>query len=265
MSKTWFVTGSSRGLGRAFVEAALARGDRVAATARNADTLVDLAAAHGARVLALALDVTDRRAVFAAVSTAVDRFGGLDVVVNNAGHGVLGAVEEVPESAFRDVMDVNFFGALYVVQAALPFLRSRGRGHIIQISSMGGLLGLPLAGSYIASKWALEGLSEVLTQEVAGLGIAVTTVEPSAFATSQGHGAADPAHELDVYESLRNSQKHHGAAPGDPVDAARALLRVVDSPKPPARVIIGKGPVEFIEKVYARRLAGWHEASALLG
>jgi NAD(P)-dependent dehydrogenase (short-subunit alcohol dehydrogenase family) len=263
MSKTWFVTGSSRGLGRAFVEAALARGDRVAATARDVQTLVDLAARYGERVLTLALDVTDRRAVFAAVSAAVARFGGLDVIVNNAGHGLMGAVEEVPESAFREVMDVNFFGALSVVQAALPVLRAQGNGHIIQITSMGGLVALPFAGSYIASKWALEGLSEALTQEVAGLGIAVTTVEPSAFATSARRDDVGSENRLAAYQLLRDAHEPHaGAAPSDPADAARALLRIVDAPTPPTRVIFGQGAVEFIEKTYARRLSDWREASA---
>lgn len=263
MSKIWFVTGASRGLGRAFVEAALERGDRVTATARDADALGELTA-YGDRVLALPLDVTDRQAVVAAVSTAVERFGGLDVVVNNAGHGILGAVEEVSDTAFREVMDVNLFGSLSVIQAALPVMRSQGHGHIIQITSMGGLVGLPLAGSYIASKWALEGLSEALTREVAGLGIAVTTVEPSAFATDQGRRAHTQVDAISAYQPLREAQPAHaGAPPGAPADAARALLRVVDSANPPARVIFGHGAVEFIEKVYASRLAGWREASTL--
>jgi NAD(P)-dependent dehydrogenase (short-subunit alcohol dehydrogenase family) len=264
MSKRWFVTGASRGLGRAFVEAALQRGDRVAATARDPETLADLAR-HGGGVLALPLDVTDGPAAATAVRAAVDRFGGLDVVVNNAGHGVRGAVEEVPEAAFRAGMEVNFFGALSVTRAVLPVLRAQGHGHIVQITSMGGLVGLPLAGAYIASKWALEGLSESLAQEVAGLGIAVTVVEPTAYATSQGAGASDAVQHLSAYRPLREARHDHAERPAaDPADAAAALLRVVDADKPPSRVIFGVGGVEFIREAYAQRLAGWAEASSLI-
>lgn len=264
MGKTWFVTGASRGLGRAFVEAALQRGDRVAATARDPKTLADLAAPDD-RLLALPLDVTDGAATAAAVRAAVDRFGRLDVVVNNAGHGVRGAVEEVDEDGFRASMEVNFFGALAVTRAVLPVLRAQGHGHIVQITSMGGLVGLPLAGAYIASKWALEGLSESLTQEVAGLGIAVTTVEPTAYATSQGAGAGVDVQLMDAYQPLRDAQRDHPQRPAaDPADAARALLRIVDADEPPARVIFGVGGVEFIDGVYAGRLAGWREAGSLI-
>jgi NAD(P)-dependent dehydrogenase (short-subunit alcohol dehydrogenase family) len=265
MTKTWFVTGASRGLGRAFVEAALGRGDRVAATARDPRDLADLTAPQD-RLLALPLDVTDAAAADAAVRAAVDRFGRLDVVVNNAGHGVRGAVEEVPDEAFRATMEVNFFGALAVTRAVLPVLRAQGHGHIVQITSMGGLVGLPLAGAYIASKWALEGLSESLTQEVAGLGIAVTVVEPTAFATSQGAGAAGEVRPMDAYQPLRDAAGRHPERPAaDPADAAAALLRIVAARPPPARVILGVGGVEFIEQAYGRRLDGWKDARALVG
>lgn len=261
MSKTWFVTGASRGLGRAFVEAALDRGDRVTATARDPKSLGDLTHDES-QLLALPLDVTDTAAVATAVRAAVDNFGRLDVVVNNAGHGVLGAVEEVPDAAFRASMEVNLFGTLSVTRAVLPVLRAQGHGHIVQITSMGGLVGLPLAGAYIASKWALEGLSDCLTQEVAGLGIAVTVVEPTAFATSQGAWGEVAA--LPAYQPLRDAQQSHPERPAaDPADAAAALLRVVDADPPPSRVIFGAGGVEFIHEAYAARLAGWQEASSL--
>jgi NAD(P)-dependent dehydrogenase (short-subunit alcohol dehydrogenase family) len=159
------------------VQAAPDRGDRVAATARHPEALADRTRDES-QLLVLPLDVTDGRAVGTAVRAAVDHFGRLDVVVNNAGHGVRGGVEEVPEAAFRAGMEVNFFGAVSVTRAVLPVLRAQGYGHIVQITSMGGLVGLPLAGAYIASKWALEGFSECLTQEVAGLGIAVTAPSP---------------------------------------------------------------------------------------
>jgi NAD(P)-dependent dehydrogenase (short-subunit alcohol dehydrogenase family) len=148
----------------------------------------------------------------------------------------------------------------------LPVLRAQGHGHIVQITSMGGLVGLPLAGAYIASKWALEGLTESLAQEVAGLGIAVTAVEPTAFATSQGAGAGGDVRPLDAYQPLRDAQHGRPERPAaDPADAARALLRVVDAEKPPARVILGVGGVEFVDGVYAGRLAGWKDAAALVG
>jgi len=264
LSKTWFVTGASRGLGRAFVRAALDRGDRVAATARQPEALVDLAP-WGSRLLALTLDVTESQAAVTAVRAAVDHFSQLDVVVNNAGHGVRGAVEEVPDAAFRASMEVNFFGAWSVSRAVLPVLRAQGHGHIVQITSMGGLVGLPLAGAYIASKWALEGLSECLTQEVAGLGIAVTVVEPTAYATSQRAGGADDVQTLPAYQPLRDAQHDQPErAAADPADAAAALLRVIVADTPPSRVIFGVGGVEFINGAYAARLAGWEEASSLL-
>ena len=169
MSKVWFVTGSSRGLGRTFVEAALSRGDKVAATARNAESLADLVAAHGDAVLPLALDVTDKAAVTESVRRAHEHFGRLDVVVNNAGYGLFGAVEELSEQDVRAQIETNLFGALWVTQAVLPYLREQGNGHIIQISSIGGVATYPYLGGYHASKWALEGLSDALAQGGCGI------------------------------------------------------------------------------------------------
>ena len=204
MSKVWFVTGSSRGLGRNFVEAALSRGDMVAATARNIERLAELVTEYGDAVLPLELDVTDRAGVFEAVKRADERFGRLDVIVNNAGYGLLGAVEELTEQQLRDQLETNLFGAVWVTRAALPYLRAQGGGHIIQISSVGGLAAWPLGGAYHASKWALEGLSESLAQEVAGFGIKVTLVEPASYATDGAAGAvhaqADP-----IYTGLREA------------------------------------------------------------
>ncbi|MFC7279649.1 SDR family NAD(P)-dependent oxidoreductase [Paractinoplanes rhizophilus] len=157
MSKVWFVTGSSRGLGREFVEAALSRGDRVAATARNTASLDDLVAAYGDAVLPLEMDVTDRAAVFASVRRAEEHFGRLDVIVNNAGYAQVGAVEELTEQELRDQLETNLFGAAWVVQAVLPYLREQRSGHIIQLSSAAGVIAMPLGGAYHASKWALEG------------------------------------------------------------------------------------------------------------
>jgi NAD(P)-dependent dehydrogenase (short-subunit alcohol dehydrogenase family) len=170
-SKNWFITGSSRGFGREWAIAALERGDAVAATARDTSTLDDLTDRFGDSVLPLKLDVTDRSAAFAAVRQAHDRFGRLDVVVNNAGYGQFGMVEEISEQEARDQIETNLFGALWVTQAALPFLRAQGSGHILQVSSIGGVTAFPNVGMYHASKWALEGISQALAQEVAAFGI----------------------------------------------------------------------------------------------
>ncbi|MFE3223609.1 SDR family NAD(P)-dependent oxidoreductase [Nocardia sp. NPDC059228] len=258
MSKVWFVTGSSRGLGRNFVEAALSRGDKVAATARNAEHLAGLAATYGDAMLPLQLDVTDRSAVFATVERAGEHFGRLDVIVNNAGYGVLGAVEELSEQQLRDQLETNLFGAVWVVQAVLPQLREQGGGHIVQISSVGGVAAWPLGGAYHASKWALEGLSESLAQEVAGFGIKVTVVEPSSYATE---GAAGAVHaEIDPqYADLRAAFAAYAQTldQGDPAAAGRALLEIVDSDNPPLRVFFGAQGNEIVPQVYADRLATW--------
>lgn len=263
MSKVWFITGASRGFGRAFVKAALSRGDRVAATARDTATLEGLADAVGDALLPLELDVTDRAAVRAAVKAAHERFGRLDVVVNNAGYGLFGMVEEVSEQQVRDQLETNFFGALSVTQAVLPILRGQGSGHIVQISSVGGVAAFPSLGAYHASKWALEGLTESLAQEVAGFGIKVTLVEPGPFGTDWQGSSAVSAAPLDAYRPAHEAQAaaRAGAATssGDPAAAAAALLEVVDAAEPPLRVLFGAMPVQIVKGVYAQRLETWAE------
>jgi NAD(P)-dependent dehydrogenase (short-subunit alcohol dehydrogenase family) len=234
MSRVWFVTGSSRGLGRQFVEAALSRGDKVAATARNTDSLADLVTARGDAVLPLALDVTDKAAVTESVRRAREYFGRLDVVVNNAGYGLFGAVEELGEKDIRDQFETNLFGALWVTQAVLPYLRQQAGGHIIQISSFGGVATYPNVGGYHASKWALEGLSDALAQEVAGFGIKVTLVEPGNFATDLDGSSAVRAESLAAYDGVRAAMAAAvgGDAPRGPAAAGLALLKVVDAENP---------------------------------
>ncbi|WP_043629021.1 SDR family NAD(P)-dependent oxidoreductase [Nonomuraea candida] len=272
MSKVWFVTGSSRGLGREFVAAALSRGDKVAATARNAASLDDLVAAHGAAVLPLGLDVTDRAAVLESVKRAREHFGRLDVIVNNAGYAQVGAVEELTGQDLRDQLETNLFGALWVIQAALPYLREQGSGHIIQLSSAAGLMAMPLSGAYSASKWALEALNESLAQEVAGFGIKVTVIEPGGFATRSGKNP-DPlanghlSQPNPIYDGLRSRiAAFTGKQPaGDPTAAAQALLKLVDSDNPPLRVLFGQGFYPMLQQVYADRLktwADWQDLSA---
>ncbi|NUW47074.1 SDR family NAD(P)-dependent oxidoreductase, partial [Nonomuraea rhodomycinica] len=186
MSKVWFVTGSSRGLGREFVQAALSRGDKVAATARTTTSFGELTATYGDALLPLPMDVTDKTAVLDSVKQTAEHFGRIDVVVNNAGYAQVGAVEELTEQELRDQMETNLFGAVWVIQAALPYLREQRSGHIIQLSSAAGLIAMPLGGAYHASKWALEGLNEALAGEVAEFGVKVTIIEPGGFATRGG-------------------------------------------------------------------------------
>ncbi|GAB7037186.1 MULTISPECIES: SDR family oxidoreductase [Catenuloplanes] len=259
MSKVWFITGTSRGFGRSFAESALDRGDRVAATARDTATLDDLVAEHGDNVLPLALDVTDSAAVAAAVTAAHERFGRLDVVVNNAGYGLFGAIEEISEQQLRDQLETNLFGAFFVTQAVLPILRAQGSGHLIQISTIGGVGAFPNLGGYHASKWALEGFSEALAQEVAGFGIAVTLVEPGGFATDWAGSSAVHATPNPAYQPLRDAMaaRAGGAQYGDPAAAGPALLQIVDADEPPLRVLFGSQPTGLVKHLYAQRLQTW--------
>ncbi|MFC3492602.1 SDR family NAD(P)-dependent oxidoreductase [Glycomyces rhizosphaerae] len=264
MQKVWFITGSSRGLGRRFTEAALSRGDKVAATARSVEGFGDLVAAYGDAVLPLAMDVTDRVAVFAAVEQAMAHFGRIDVVVNNAGYAQIGAVEELTEAELRDQMETNLFGAAWVVQAVLPHLREQGGGRIFQLSSAAGLITVPLGAAYSASKWALEGFNEALAQEVAEFGIKVTIIEPGGFATRQGENP-DPlnnghmAEKHPAYDSLRERLAGFaGKQPaGDPAAAAQALLTLADDENPPVRILFGTGFYPMVQQAYADRLKTW--------
>ena len=259
MSKVWFITGTSRGFGREFAQAALGRGDRVAATARDTSSLQDLVEEHGDAVLPLQLDVTDRDAVRDAVSQASEHFGSLDVVVNNAGYGLFGMVEEITEQQLRDQLETNLFGAFHVTQAVLPTLREQGHGHIIQISTIGGIGAFPTLGGYHASKWALEGLSESLAQELAGTGVHVTLVEPGGFATDWAGSSAVFAEPNPAYDHIRNAmaERSAGSQPGDPTAAGPALLEVVDADNPPLRVLFGSQPTELVKHIYAQRLQTW--------
>lgn len=261
-AKTWFLTGASGGFGRSWAAAALARGDRVAAAARNPDALVDLVSQHGDAVLPLRLDVTERAATLAAVTEAHERFGRLDVVVNTAGYGLNGMVEEATEQEARDQIETNVFGALWVAQAALPFLRDQGGGHIVQVSSIGGISAFPGLGLYNASKWALEGLTEALAAEVKGFGIHVTLVEPGGFDTGAA-AAARQTQQLEAYETFYEEARRRAgerrAQLGDPAASAAAILRVVDAEEPPLRVFFGSAPLAIAEADYERRLASWRE------
>jgi NAD(P)-dependent dehydrogenase (short-subunit alcohol dehydrogenase family) len=260
-NKIWFITGASRGFGREWSIAALERGDSVAATARDTSTLADLVERFGDRLLPLKLDVTDRGGVFEAVRDAHDRFGRLDIVVNNAGYGQFGMVEEISEQDARDQLETNLFGALWVVQAALPFLRAQGSGHILQVSSIGGISAFPMVGMYHASKWALEGISQALAQEVAGFGIKVTLIEPAGYATDWGGSSARHATPRPAYDEFRREALKARAArqssPGDPVASSAAVLQIVDADEPPLRIFFGDGPLAIATADYESRLATW--------
>lgn len=260
--KTWFITGTSRGFGREWAIAALDRGDRVAATARDTATLDDLVSTYGDAVLPLALDVTDRAACIAAVQSAHERFGRLDVVVNNAGYGQFGMVEELSEAESRDQIETNLFGALWVTQAALPFLREQGSGHIVQVSSIGGISAFPTVGIYHASKWALEGISQALAQEVAGFGIKVTLVEPGGYSTDWGGASARHATPIAAYDGVREAAANRPSrrgTPGDPVATRAAILQVVDADEPPLRIFFGQAPLAIATADYEQRLATWNQ------
>jgi NAD(P)-dependent dehydrogenase (short-subunit alcohol dehydrogenase family) len=259
--KTWFITGTSRGFGREWAIAALDRGDKVAATARNTASLDDLAAKYGDAVLPVKLDVTDREAAFAAVRQAHDHFGRLDVVVNNAGYGHFGMIEEVSEAEIRAQLETNVLGALWVSQAALPFLREQGSGHIIQVSSIGGVSAFMNTGAYHASKWALEGFSQSLSQEVAGFGIKVTLVEPTGYSTDWAGSSAVHSASLPVYDQVREAAAKARAqrftAPGVPAATREAILTLVDSDNPPLRLFLGESPLRVVVADYGSRLASW--------
>ena len=261
INKVWFITGTSKGFGRVWAEAALARGDSVAATARDTQTLAPLLERYADRVLALSLDVTDKSAVEKTIAAAHARFGRLDVVINNAGYGLFGAIEEVSESEARAQLETNLFGALWVTQAALPLMRAQGSGHIIQVSSIGGVNAFPTVGLYHASKWALEGFSQSLAAEVAHFGIKVTLVEPGAFATDWGGASAQHAKTLPAYDGARAAVAKFRSSfvPGDPEATGLAMLKLVDAAAPPLRVFFGSGGLPMTRAEYAKRIETWEK------
>ncbi len=267
MSKTWFITGTSRGFGREWTIAALDRGDRVAATARDTGTLKDLVAKYGDRILPLALDVTDRAASIAAVKQAHEALGRLDVVVNNAGYGLFGMIEELTEAQARAQIETNVFGALWVTQAALPFLRAQRSGHILQVSSIGGITAFPGLGLYHASKWALEGMSQALAGELAAFGGHVTLIEPGGFDTDWNGASAVKATPLSFYEGVREKmtqlRKSMVGKRGDPTASAKAILKLVDAKDPPLRIFLGEAPLSLAKADYARRLETWEKWDAV--
>ncbi|MFI0743182.1 SDR family NAD(P)-dependent oxidoreductase [Streptomyces sp. NPDC021100] len=266
MTRTWFITGASRGLGRAFAEAALAKGDRVAAVARTTSALEELAAAHPGRVLPVTADLTDRAQAFTAIGAAAEHFGRLDVVVNNAGLLSAGMVEEFTEAEAREQMELNFFGALWVSQAAMPVLRGQGGGHLVQISSIGGLGGFPTTGLYSASKFALEGMSEALAMEGAPFGVKVSIVQPGGYWTDL-YSAMRTTTPIEAYAPLRaelEKQWAESSIDSEPRLAAEALVKLVDAQDPPLRLLLGSMVYDLAFDLAKQRMAtwaGWEETS----
>ena len=251
--KVWFITGSSTGFGRELAEEALKAGYRVIATARKPEILHDLIEKYPDTARAVKLDVTKPEDAAGAISSAIDEFGRIDFLVNNAGYGSIGAIEEVADEQIRRQFETNFFGLLNVTRAALPTLRKQGSGHIFNISSVGGFVSFPSAGIYCASKFAVEAISESLAGELADLGIKVTIVEPGAFRTKFNAGALDVAKDRmpNVYPTtdgfLGWLKETDGKQPGDPQKAALAIIKVAESNDPPLRLPLGEDSITTIE------------------
>lgn len=260
MKKAWFITGASRGFGRIWAEAALKRGDIVAATARKLDDVAGLKGRFGDSVLPLALDVTNSGQVQQVVQQAYEHFGRLDILVNNAGTSLFAATEEASDEQIRDLFDANYLGMVRVLRAALPLLRKQGSGHILGVSSGLGITSMPLIGFYSATKWAVEAMHEALAMEVKPFGIRVTLIEPGAYATEFGK-SGEIADALEPYAELRKQFLTHLAEMerGEPEATAEAVLKLVDTNDPPLRLGLGTSILPRARDAYADRLAAWEE------
>ncbi len=261
MAKTIFITGASRGFGKIWAEAFLKRGDKVVATARDLSSLDDLVKQYGKSILPIQLDVRDRAAGFAAVKKAAEHFGAIDILINNAGYGLFGAIEETSEQEARDQIETNVFGLLWLTQAVVPIMRQQGHGHIIQLSSVLGLVTTPVLGLYNASKFAVEGLSETLASEVKGFGIDVTLIEPNGFNTDWGGASSTHTTGLPVYDKIKADSQARITEGffGDPAATTQAVLKLVDSKNPPLRLFLGKVAYPWVKQVYDGRIAEWEQ------
>ena len=265
----WLITGSSRGLGRALAEAVLAAGHNLVATARDPKQLSDLVERYRDQVRAVALDVTDERAAAAAMQSAVDAFGRIDVLVNNAGYGDLSSIEDTTMKSFRTQIETNLFGVINVTKAAIPLMRREGSGHILQFASIGGRVGPVGRGAYAAAKWGVEGFSEVLAKEVGPLGLKVTIIEPGGFRTdfagsSQTIGPDNPVYANTVGAVARFQRDFNGKQPGDPSRAAAAILTIAGTENPPLRLLLGSDAVHAAEEAERARIESdnkWRDLS----
>jgi NAD(P)-dependent dehydrogenase (short-subunit alcohol dehydrogenase family) len=253
MSKVWLITGSSRGLGRAFANAALEAGENVAVAARNVDSLVDLKQRFGHQVLPLALDVTSESQALNAVKSTIEIFGKLDVLVNNAGYGNVAPIEDTSIEEFRAQIETNLFGVIILTKAVLPYFREQRSGHFIQVTSIAGRLGPVGRAPYAAAKWGVEGFSETLAKEVAPFGVKVTIVEPGGFRTDFAGASTTlregrPEYDSTVGATARFQREYNGKQPGDPAKAALALLRLASEENPPLRIVLGSDAYNAAEK-----------------
>jgi NAD(P)-dependent dehydrogenase (short-subunit alcohol dehydrogenase family) len=267
MSKIILITGASRGFGKIWAKALLERGDKVAATARNTEDLNDLVEAYGDAVFPVQLNVNNHDAVFAAVNQVKKHFGRIDTLINNAGYGLFGAIEETTEQQARAQMETNFFGLLWVTQAIIPIMREQGSGHIIQVSSVLGLVSLPVLGLYNASKYAVNGLSETLATEVKSFGIKVSLVEPNGFSTDWSGASAFQTEANEIYAPIKKAFAEGAPAEswGKPEATAKAILALIDSKTPPLHFLLGKVAYPMAQQVYSERLAdfeAWKDVAA---
>lgn len=266
MSKVIFITGASRGFGKIWTEAFLKRGDKVVATGRKIDALQILKKEYGDQVLILPLDVNNRLASIKAVEIAKDHFGKIDVLINNAGYGLFGTVEETSEEEARNQMETNFFGLLWLTQTVLPIMREQRSGHIIQVSSFLGLVTVPVLGIYNASKFAVEGLSETLAAEVKDFGIHVSLVEPNGYTTDWAGSSAVQAKEMTEYDNVKRSFYEAVSTPGitgQPEATVEAIFALIDSPNPPLRLLLGSFAYTMVKQVYEERLKSFDEWKAV--
>ena len=259
MKKRWLITGGSRGLGLALAEAVLAAGDRAVVTARNPSRLHRLVDRHGSAIRTARLDVTDSVAAACAVQVAKDAFGGLDVLVNNAGYGDVASVEDATLDDFRRQIETNLFGTIIMTKAAIPAMRAQRSGHIIQLSSVGGRIGAPGRAAYSAAKWGVEGFSESLALEMALVGVKVTLVEPGGFRTDFAGASTSlkegrPEYDQVVGATVRKQRAYDGNQPGDPARAAQAIIRIASLESPPLRIALGTDAFAAIEHADRTRL-----------
>lgn len=267
-TKVWFITGTSRGFGRLWAEAALRRGDKVVATARSVGAIEALNDEFGGNVLTLQLDVTKPEEVEKAVRRAQEEFGRIDVLVNNAGYALVGTIEEASTDDVKAMFDTNVFGALTVLKAVIPLMRSQGSGHILGISSNLGQVTLPVIGYYCSTKWAFEAIHESLAEEIKPFGIKVTIVEPGAYATEFGSEASLKfSSGLEIYSEFKQ-QFFEGlvsSGKGDPKATPDAILKIVDAAQPPLRFNLGSENLQLVRSAFEQRLAeweAWHPVSA---
>jgi len=269
-SKIWFITGASTGFGRLLAEQVLAAGESVIATARKPAQIADLQQKYPETALALALDVTDETSIDSAVDAAIERFGHVDVLVNNAGYGLAGAIEEATEAEYMPVFETNVFGLIRVTRAMLPHLRAQRSGHVVNLSSIGGLIGTAGWGYYNASKFAVEGFSEALHAELAPLGIHVTIVEPGPFRTDfLGRSGVEAEQRIADYDQTAGKTRQYfheqvGKQPGDPAKAVAAIIAAVESPEPPRHLVLGKLAFNRMSArldQWKQELTGWQETS----